>query len=310
MTQDSRAGDAAVTWTASDFIANVRGLTGGEANAGSSDEAHWGDITLCRFSSLPRESVTRPLDAHFFAHHLGHPVDLAWRLGGGALRKGRCYPGTSSVVPAGHEVYWETPGDMRVINIFIPRRLLSNAEEAVFGGQSGAGQDERIGFEDRRAERLALLMADALVPSGPGDPLFAQSLTAALCVQLVSSGAGARAAATLDRSGRLTPRQVARAVECMHARLAAPITLLEIAAAVGISEFHFARGFRRATGKTPHRFLTELRVAKAKELLAQDALSLSAIALECGFGSASRFSTVFSQYAGLTPGRYRQATAR
>ena len=295
-------------WTAQDFIASVRELTG-VAPETATDDAQWGDVALCRWSRLPRESHMQSMDCHFYAHHLGHPVDLAWRFGGGRLQTGRCVPGMSSFVPAGYDVFWRTPEEMRVVNLFIPSRLLARTEEALLEGRSASTeQHEAIGLTDPRAERLALLLTDSLVPGGPGDRLYAESLAMALCVQIVTHRRNLTPPETETRPARerLTPVQVRRAIAFMEEHLEDSITLRAIAAAVGVSEFHFARGFRRATGQSPHRFLTALRVTRAKALLADRKVSLSAVALVCGFGSASRFTTVFGREAGYTPGHYRR----
>jgi transcriptional regulator GlxA family with amidase domain len=58
-------------------------------------------------------------------------------------------------------------------------------------------------------------------------------------------------------------RAVVMAKELLHAQLAAPPSLEELAAAVNLSPFHFARVFRRATGMPPHTWLMQQRIATA-----------------------------------------------
>jgi AraC family transcriptional regulator len=69
----------------------------------------------------------------------------------------------------------------------------------------------------------------------------------------------------------------------MRTRLDQQISLAELAAVCGISVFHFTRAFRQATLRSPHAFLTELRLEKAKEQLEQTHLSITSIALSYGF---------------------------
>ena len=74
----------------------------------------------------------------------------------------------------------------------------------------------------------------------------------------------------------------------------------------GYSRVHFLRMFRAATGYPPHNYLLNLRVERARELLANPTLSLTDIALECGFSSHSHLSRVFRQVLGATPSEYRR----
>ena len=91
-----------------------------------------------------------------------------------------------------------------------------------------------------------------------------------------------------------------------EAHLAEPLTVEELAGAACLSTFHFARAFRAATGRTPHAWVTERRVARARRLLADPALPLAQVALAAGFASQSHFGQVFRQEVGATPGAYRR----
>ncbi len=73
-----------------------------------------------------------------------------------------------------------------------------------------------------------------------------------------------------------------------------------------INKFHLLRTFKGVTGETPLAYHNRYRCDKAKELLQQEELSVSYIAFETGFNSASHFSRVFSKVVGNTPSEYRK----
>lgn len=107
--------------------------------------------------------------------------------------------------------------------------------------------------------------------------------------------------------GALTPRQLDAAHAFIEAHLHEDVGLNEIAGAAGLTSFHFARAFKRSTGKTPYRHLLERRVARAQLLLAATNQPLAEIARACGFGHASHFSRGFAAIAGQTPSAFRRA---
>jgi AraC-like DNA-binding protein len=101
-------------------------------------------------------------------------------------------------------------------------------------------------------------------------------------------------------------RRVNRARDYLHARLAAPISLSEVAAAACLSPFHFLRVFQSAFGQTPHQYLNHCRIERAKFLLEKTTISVTAICLECGFTSLGSFSASFHKHCGFSPRAWRK----
>ena len=69
----------------------------------------------------------------------------------------------------------------------------------------------------------------------------------------------------------------------------------------------FTRWFSAEFGVSPHRYVMQARIERAKSLLANTTRPLSEVALDCGFSSQSHLSTVFRRFTGRTPGRFRKA---
>ena len=72
-----------------------------------------------------------------------------------------------------------------------------------------------------------------------------------------------------------------------------------------MSPFHFSRLFKQSIGMTPHQYLSQQRVERAKQLLKKTDRLIIDIALECGFSSHSHLSKQFRQITGITPKAYR-----
>jgi transcriptional regulator GlxA family with amidase domain len=112
----------------------------------------------------------------------------------------------------------------------------------------------------------------------------------------------AEAAASVSRG--LSRQALSRASGFMQQKLGERITLPEVAAAACVSRAHFARMFRLSTGVTPMAYLMQLRVARAKQLIADRRLPICDIAVALGFCDQSHFSRVFRRMTGLPPRSY------
>jgi AraC family transcriptional regulator len=97
-----------------------------------------------------------------------------------------------------------------------------------------------------------------------------------------------------------------RAIETMQGRLGEQLTVDDLARSAMFSKFHFTRVFQRVTGVSPGRFLSALRLQKAKELLVSTSMKVSDISISVGYNSVGTFSSRFSRSVGMPPTIYRQ----
>ena len=112
-----------------------------------------------------------------------------------------------------------------------------------------------------------------------------------------------------DAAPAAVPRQDERALaaaQCIELRAAEPLTLDEVAAAVGLSTFHLMRVFRRSIGVTPHQYLMRVRLLRAIALLRDTRQPVTSIAYEAGWSDLSNFTRTFQRDVGCTPGEYRR----
>jgi AraC-like DNA-binding protein len=108
------------------------------------------------------------------------------------------------------------------------------------------------------------------------------------------------------RGGRAEHAAVRRAVAHLRERWNERVTLAELAAVAGLSRFELARRFRAQTGLAPHAFQTNLRVARARALLAGGSAP-AAVAAACGFADQAHLTRTFRVAVGVTPARYARA---
>lgn len=85
-----------------------------------------------------------------------------------------------------------------------------------------------------------------------------------------------------------------------------PPKLEALAAAVGVSAFHFHRLFRAATGLTPKAYGAARRAERVRQGLADDRTSVTGAIYDAGFNSSSRFYERSDEVLGMTPTAFRQ----
>lgn len=100
--------------------------------------------------------------------------------------------------------------------------------------------------------------------------------------------------------------RVERALRYIESRVREQPTLQEVAAEVGLSEFHFQRLFQRWAGVSPKRFLQFLTLQEAKRLLAESR-SVLEVSFDVGLSGPSRLHDLFMSLERITPGEYRSS---
>jgi AraC-like DNA-binding protein len=105
-------------------------------------------------------------------------------------------------------------------------------------------------------------------------------------------------------------KRLFKAKEFIDDSFSEPINLDEIARKANFSRFHFLRLFQKVYNTTPHRYLTDKRIEKAKQLLKSDSINVTEICFEVGFESLGSFSTLFNKNTGFSPTAYREEILR
>ena len=95
--------------------------------------------------------------------------------------------------------------------------------------------------------------------------------------------------------------KINQGINYIQAHLTENISLETIANYLGISRYHFCRIFKQSVGLTPHQYMIQQRVEKAKVMLREGKLSISDIACVCGFSHQSHLNYHFKKLTGVTP---------
>lgn len=195
-------------------------------------------------------------------------------------------PNGLAFVPAGCDVLSESPLGGEYLRIMRTDGVPLPGERAF---------NNRI---DPAAITLALRMRGAMLHGSVEDDWEAWALALAeraTTDQTLSSPP--QGAITLSRMRLLD--------EFIDAGLDGPLSVPAMAGLLELSEGYFMRAFKSTTGKSPHSYLIDRRIAKARALIRDSAASLAEIAHTCGFNSQAHMATTFKQRLGLSPVQLR-----
>lgn len=105
----------------------------------------------------------------------------------------------------------------------------------------------------------------------------------------------------------LDRRRAVEAALWLDAHSARPVALEDAARQAALSPYYFLRIFGKVIGVTPHQYLVRSRLRHAARLLAEEARSVTDIALDVGFADLSNFVRTFGRAAGVSPRGFRRA---
>jgi AraC family transcriptional regulator len=215
-------------------------------------------------------------------------------------------PGTINLTPPGVEGTWEAGASSRAAVVVIRPEFLSRAIEEFWEADSSKVEIKaQFLIRDPVIEAIILNLAREPARGSPAEQLYVESGCEFLAHHLIYRYSSL--SRTPPRSmGGLPSRRLRIILEYIEATLGQPIRLRELAALAGISARHFERAFRQSTGSSPHAYVMDRRLHRARGLLInQLELSIEQIALQLGFSSSSHFSSAFRRQTRLTPTEFR-----
>ncbi|MEV4312594.1 AraC family transcriptional regulator [Actinocrispum sp. NPDC049592] len=195
---------------------------------------------------------------------------------------------------------WRSTTDeqLRSVHVYVPARVMKRVAAELW--ETDREWPDFLAGRDPLLEQMIRALVTAAAEGAPD--MYAETAAEFLAVH------------TLTRYSKwsvpTTPAhedsRVRRAVEFMRDNLHLQLTLADIAREAGLSAFHFVRVFKAATGETPHRHLTALRVDAARRHLDKGVLPVGEIAYLCGFANPAHLSTAFTRHIGMSPSAYRR----
>lgn len=214
--------------------------------------------------------------------------------------------GSLSLFDAGMEVRAHQRGSQNARRIVVDIDVTSLSHRGLFDDDLVSTR-LRGGCEFQDPSLAAVLreMVAEIRRGCPNGALFAESLSVGVLLQLCRTR-GARPVPASRECGKLSAVQWSRVDELITSELGNDLSLTSLSNVLGMSKPHFVRLFRLTTGTSPHRYVMQKRIERARQLVIASDVPLVEVASEVGFASQSHLNQAFQRAYGITPGNARR----
>ncbi|MEM8542828.1 MAG: AraC family transcriptional regulator [Cyanobacteria bacterium P01_H01_bin.119] len=213
--------------------------------------------------------------------------------------------GDMLITPANTPLFTRWEGDENCLQIQLPELFLKQVAEETLG-KNGDRLTLVPTFQSRQQqlEAIAILLLAEVQQRQLSSSLYLDSLANILAVQLLRNY-GTTSAQMPTYKGGLPTYHLKQVLDYIDAGLAKDVKLADLAGLLNISPFHFGRMFKQSMGISPHQYVIQQRLERAKYLLKHSDQPIIDIALACGFTSHSHLSKQFRKVVGVTPKAFR-----
>ncbi len=267
----------------------------------SSDQAGWDTISLIHELEPAGEMPEAVMTAHALILCLGDFQGSFYR--DGQWHHEQYIKGDIALVAAG-ELFPRVRVDREVslLELFLdPDYLLQGIGEI---DKPKIQLRSHLRLQDPLIQQMALALKTELEVAQEDSKQYADSMATALGTHLLRRY-GVKNSLVKEYSGGLTPSQLKIIIEYIQTHLEHDLSLNTLASLIHISPHYFASLFKQSIGLSPHKYITQCRLEKAKKLLRQQNLPIVFICQEVGFKNQSHFTRVFRQHFKITPKAYQ-----
>jgi len=267
----------------------------------SSASRHWDGFLVEEHAAAEWESSNVSLLTNVVYLTLDDSTDLEWSGDGQSVSR-RLRPGQISVLPASHPYSVKLRAAGGSVVVSLEPKLLAGAaaEQGVFEVVEPVWAH---GVDDSLMRELVLALRGELRGPRADNPAYAQSLASTLAAHVVQRYSTDHVRAPRSCGG-LTVPILRSTVRFIHEHLTEEIPIRRLALGVNLSTAHFARMFKQSTGLSPHQYVLQCRVARARQLLSGSTASLAEVASLTGFCDQAHLTRSFRQLLDTTPGAY------
>ncbi len=271
----------------------------------ASDGLGWKDVALRSYHYHGQDVIVPAMrDFMLVGYQMGEtPMRRHFE---GRWSRDRLGPGAASLLTRAQQAHWTWEEPIDVTHVYLSAALVADvAGEALDCHVSDVRLADVLRTEDPVMSQAMRAIAEEAQHQALGGPLYVDWLARGLIVHLL------RRYAQIDfapvQAAGLGPAKKRRVADFVEAHLADPLTLADMAQAVGMTPCVFSRLFRLSFGQPPYAYVIARRIEAARRLLTGSALPIKEIAATCGFTDQAHLTQLFVRVHGKAPAAYRKA---
>ena len=260
----------------------------------------WDSIHVELHQQPKFETIKHQHTMHAIALGLGLAVAPGERWLDGKIQRERRNLGDIAIIPAGiaHRCNWHTSAEFMILAI--EPVLLSQVGQDLVDCDRIELVPQFMNEQDILIQGIFSTLKAELESGKIGGHLLIDSLKTTLAIHLLRQYCTTKPKLS-SYGDKLSKSKLQQVQEYIHEHLEQNLKLIELAAIAQISPYHFISLFRNSLGTTPHQYILQRRIEKAKYLLQHSKLSIAEVAAIVGFCDQSHLTRYFKRITGATP---------
>jgi AraC family transcriptional regulator len=267
----------------------------------------WRSLYAAILEEAPFQAIEAPSHHPSFIYHLTRPTEVTRKIAGAAPEQALIGPRRICLTPGNATARWRHEGHPEILQVYLRQSIFESAVHEMYGCDPAAAElVPRFAMMDPLLEQLAIAITTSLREGTAEDGLYIDTLAQMIGAHLARHHSTRSKPLRMPAPQSIPGWRMRRLVEYIEENLGGNLSLETMAAEVNVSPLYLARAFKAAVGQSPHQYVLQRRLERAKELLRSTDTPIVDVALSAGFSSQSHLSNWFLRQVGVSPAVYRR----
>ena len=272
-----------------------------------SENVGWRSLYAAIFEETRFHAAEPPIPHPYLIYHLSRPTDVTRKIEGFPIERALIGPRRICVAPGGATIQTRHAGNPEILQVYIRQSAYEIAVNEMYDcSASEAEIIPRYAILDPLLEQLLLAVRTALQNGSARDRLYTDSIAQMIAMHLARHHSSRSHGFSPPVTKSLPAWKTHRLIEFIEEHLDGDLSLEAMAREVQLCPLYLPRAFRASIGRSPHQYVLQRRIERAKDLLRNSDMPIVEVALSVGFSSQSHLSAWFRRTVGIPPSDYRR----